>query len=105
MGLTVAIVGFNYEQSKQALFEIATNDVDASIKYKTQDEIRMSDGTRYVAFPTHNHVRGWCIDQVIVADDDRWNVFAQQYELLDWLQYRMVHSCVPDEFRIQRYEW
>ena len=65
----------------------------------------MKDGTRYFIFPTFNHVRGHCIDQLIIVDDFRWMVYEQQYELIDWIKYRMMHSCVPEEFQIQKYEY
>lgn len=103
--LNIAIVAFNYELSKKAMREIAYNDVDSKIKIKQYDYIIMEDDTRYKIFPTYNHVRGHCIDQLIIVDDDRWEVYAQQYELIDWIKYRMFMSCVPEELQIQRYEW
>lgn len=71
----------------------------------TKDYIIMEDDTRYKIFPTYNHVRGHCIDQLIIVDDDRWEVYDVQHELIDWIKYRMFMSCVPEEFQIQEYEW
>lgn len=103
--LNIAIVAFNYELSKRALWEIANNDTNSKIKVRTKDYIIMEDGTKYKIFPTYNHVRGHCIDQLIIVDDDRWEVYNQQHELIDWIKYRMFMSCVPEEFQIQEYEW
>jgi len=66
----------------------------------------MNDGTRYKSFPTYNHARGHSIDQIIIVDDNRWEVYQQQAELIDWLKYRLeCTSCVPEEFQIQEFEY
>jgi predicted HAD superfamily hydrolase len=102
--LRIAIVGFNYEQSKRAMKEIANIDC-SKIERMSDKSIEMNDGTKYYIFPTYNHVRGYCIDQLIIVDDYRWEVLYQEEELIDWIKYRMMHSCVPEEFKIQKYEW
>jgi hypothetical protein len=104
--LNIAVVAFNFELSCRAVKEIALNDVDSKPIMMLRDTIKMEDGTWYQAFPTFNHVRGHTIDQIIIVDDSRWNVYQQQYELIDWLKYRMdCTSCVPEEFQILTYEW
>ncbi len=102
--LRIAIVGFNYEQSKRALREIVEADC-SKMKRKSDRIIEMDDGTLYCIFPTYNHVRGYCIDQLIIVDDERWHVYKEQEELIEWIKYRMTFSCVPKEFQIQEYEW
>ena len=104
MNLTVAVVSYNFELSCRAIRVLVENDMDSKAKIICKDEIIMEDGTRYKAFPTYNHVRGYCIDQLIMVDDSRWMVHSQQYELIDWVKYRMFMSCVPEEFQIQEYE-
>lgn len=103
--LNIAIVAFNYELSKIAMREIAYNDIDSKIKIVRPDYIIMEDNTRYKIFPTYNHVRGHCIDQLIIVEDDKGEVYDKQWELIDSIKYRMFMSCVPKEFQIQGYEW
>lgn len=106
MGLSIAVVSFNFELSCKAIKEIAENDMDSKIKIVRRDEILMEDGTRYKAFLTYNHARGCRVDQIILVDDSKWYVYNQQYELIDFLKYRLYcTSCVPEEFQIQKYEW
>lgn len=104
ISLRIAIVAYNYEQSKLIMKEIAYFD-NSKIKRIQNDRIEMYDGTIYHIFPTYNQVRGYCIDQLIISDDFRWNVYKQQEELIEWIKYRMMHSCVPERFRIQEYEY
>ncbi len=105
--LMVAVVAYNYELSCKAIRMLAENDMDSKIKQVRMGygQILMEDGTIYKAFPTYNHVRGHCIDQLIIVDDPRWMVYDNQYELLDWIDNRMYMSCVPEEFLVQKYEW
>lgn len=65
----------------------------------------MDDDTIYYVFPNYNHVRGILIDQLIIVDDFRWHVYKQQEELIDWIKYCMKNSYVPEEFKVQKYEW
>ena len=102
--LRIAIVASNYELSKKAMLKIAEVDY-STIKIKLNKSIEMDDNTIYYVFPTHNHVRGCCIDQLIIVDDFRWKVYSQQEELIDWIKYRMKNSCVPEEFQVQEYEY
>lgn len=106
--LNIAVVGYNYELSCEAIRLLADNDVNNNINTVIcrKDLIEMNDRTRYKAFPTYNHARENIIDQVIIVDDNRWNVYQQQFELINWLKYRMeCTSCVPEEFQIQKYEY
>jgi hypothetical protein len=104
--LKIAVVAYNYELSMKAIRELAENDMNSKPKVIRRDKILMEDNTQYVAFPTYNHVRGHCIDQLIVVDDFRWFVYRKQRELIDWIRYRIdCASCVPREFQEIEYEW
>ena len=103
--MRIAVVAFNYKLSLRALRVIAEND-NSEIERIYKDKIVMKDGNEYHAFPTYNHVRGHIIDQFIVVDDSRWEVYSQQLELIDWIRYRLdCVSCVPEEFQELKYEW
>lgn len=104
--LSIAVVAYNFELSCRAIRILADNDLNSKPKIIRRDEIIMEDDVKYKAFPTYNHARGHCIDQIIIVDDNRWEVYQQQYELIDWLKYRLdCTSCVPEEFQILKYEW
>lgn len=104
--LHIAVVGYNYELSCKAIRMFAQNDMDSKPIKIMKDSIVMDDGTKYKAFSSDNNARGHYIDQIIVVDDSRWDVYQQQYELIDFLKYRLYcTSCVPEEYQIQEYEW
>lgn len=103
--LKIAVVAFDYELSCKALRVIAEND-NSIPKVIRKDNIIMKDETQYIALPTYNHARGHCFDQLIIVDDSRWEVYGKQYELIDWIKYRLsCASYVPEEFQILEYEW
>ena len=103
--LHIAVVGYNFQLACEAIRILAENDNNTKIKRIQTGTILMEDGTKYQAFPTCNSVRGLCIDQLIIVDDCRWKVYKQQEELIDWIKYRMIYSCVPEEFLIQKFEY
>lgn len=104
--LHIAVVAYDFRLSCKAIKELAMSDKNSKIKIARKDEIMMEDGTRYKAFPTYNHTRGKWIDQIIIVDDDRWKVYDQQYELIEWLKIRVdCTSYIPEEYQIQEYEW
>lgn len=103
--LVIAVVAFNYKLSCEAIRELAYNDQNYKPIQICMGFCKMQDGTRYKCFSTEEKTRGHHIDQIILVDDNRWEVDWQQFELIDSLKHRMYMSYVPDEFQIQRYEW
>jgi hypothetical protein len=103
--LYIAVIALNYRLSCEAIRFLAENDTNATIKQAHQNIIQMSDGTVYRCFSDYNQVRGHCIDQLILVDDSRWYVVSEQDELISCIHYRMMHSCVPEELKIQKFEW
>jgi len=104
--LSIAVVGYNFELSCKAIRILAENDNDTEIKSIYKDYIIMKDDTIYKTFPTYNHARGHYIDQLIVVDDCRWDIYYKQAELINWIKYRInCTSCVPEEFQEIKYEW
>ena len=71
-----------------------------------KDIVEMTDGTKYIALSNYNSMRGYYIDQIIIVDDFRWNIYSEKYKLIDLLEHRLsCISCVPEEFLKQEYEW
>ena len=103
--LTIGVVAYNYKLSCNAIKELAHNDETSTPRKLSMGYCEMQDGTIYKCFSTEEKTRGLRIDQIILVDDDRWEVDWQQFELIDSLKHRMYMSYVPDEFQIQRYEW
>lgn len=86
--------------------EIVKNDCNSKPKIIKRDYIIMEDETMYKIFSAYDNVRGHCIDQVIIVDDDRWMIYEKQKELIDWIKYRIdCTSCVPEEFQVLEYKW
>jgi len=106
MGLKVGVLGTNTKMIYQAIKQIAESDVYSIVHINAYKAI-MSDGTEYIAiYPGTSSVRGYKLDQLIVVDDARWNIFAKLGELIDKLRQELLfYSCVPEEFQIQKFEW
>lgn len=103
--LNIAIVGYNQELSCRALWTIVDNDRNSKFAVRKRDSVAMEDNTKYRAVSKEEQVRGYNVDQIIIVDDYRWKIFDKQWELIDYLKSRLVTSCVPEEFQIQKYEW
>lgn len=103
--LNIAIVGYNHDLSRRALWEIVNNDVNSKFAVRNKDSVTMEDGTKYRAISREEQVRGYSIDQLIIVDDLRWEIYNKQKDVIEYIKYRLEISCVPEEFQVQQYEW
>ena len=103
--LNIAIIGYNYELSCKALWEIVNNDKSSKPKVKQKNNVIMEDDTKYIAISNIIKTRGNIFDQLIIVDDSRWKIFDKQYEVIDYVKERLFSSYVPEKFQIQQYEY
>lgn len=64
----------------------------------------MQDNTKYFIIHNETSFRGIKIDQLIIVDDYRWNVYKKKKDLIRFAKVCLACSCVPDEFLVLEYE-
>lgn len=107
MPLHIGVIGYNRR--------IVNAAIQIMIK-QTNEEIRARHGFGHIVITTNdityrnitglddNQISGLCFDQVIIVDDERWNVLHNQREIIEASVYRLRHSCVPEDYQIQKLE-
>ena len=101
--LYIGIIAYNSKCAKQALRIIRDSNEEQVKNCELRRGILVfADGTVFRIISEND--KGAKIDQLIVCDDYRWNVFLEQHDLIEMAKIRMMLSCVPDEYKLQRYE-
>lgn len=105
----LAFLGYTRELSVKGLRQFAENNKEQVEKFRFNScdcELYLKDGTRIKAIGySENWLHGYKFDQLILFDDDRWNIKTHKAEGI-----RMIKACtmymsnVPEEFQILRYE-
>ena len=105
----LALLGYTTELSREGLKQLAENNKEQvdKFKYNSYDcELYLKDGTKIRAIGYGERwLHGYKFDQLILFDDDRWNIETDKSE-----EIRMIKACtmyasyVPEEFQILKYE-
>jgi hypothetical protein len=62
------------------------------------------DGTKVTTINSTSHIRGERFDQLILCDDERWEIYGKRYDDISLLRFNcMFITNVPDEFQILEY--
>ena len=101
--LLIAVVGYDYIESCKAARLLAEKDISEIKSIKNKGTILMQDGTIYKCFSTPDFIAGHKIDQLIIVDDERFNVTEKQRETIKYIDCAMITSCVPNKYMIQVY--
>lgn len=102
----IAFLGYTKELSVKGLNQFAENNIEQVEKYKLHEHVLyLKDGTRITAIGSSEYLRGYRFDQLILFDDNRWNIKYSRFDEIRniWLQ-NMNISNVPEEFKILEYE-
>lgn len=107
--LKIGVLGYSYDLSIRALWEIINND-EFNYKSRSKYIALMNDDleTTYYAINPNNEdrINGIRLDQLIIVDDNRWNILIRHEEFINHCIIPcLVRSYVPEEFKIQKYEW
>lgn len=104
--LRLGFIGYNSKLTLYGMKDFAENNKE-DVDYFSCDKryIRFKDGTCIFAL-LESHMNRCCnLDQLILFDDNRWEIKYERYEFINWiLQNLMCRSCIPDEFKILEYE-
>lgn len=105
--LKMGLIGYNTTLTLKGIKDFAKNNKDDVEVFKPSSSyLRLKDGTEiFGLFENVSGLRGYDLDQLILYDDDRWEIKQHKYKFIAWLlENRMYRSCVPDEFKILEYE-
>jgi hypothetical protein len=107
MKLRVAVIGYTYELSCRAIRILAKSD-ESKIKTVKKSQIIMEDDTEYFAISpdSYDSLRGYKFDQLIIVDDDRWEILYKHCGIINYIKQRILYySFVPESFQVQKFEW
>lgn len=101
MAFDIAFIGYNEEQTRRGLEDLAVVNADQVARFDRRNGyILLRDGTRITrVLPTPQFYQARHFDQVIIADDRRMGVLRRRFPELCALDDCMRRSIVPEEFR------
>lgn len=105
--LRLGLIGYNTTLTLSGMRDFAENNKEKVDFFDTNKRhLRLKDGTEiYVLLENEINLRGYDLDQLILYDDNRWEIKSHRCNFIMWiLENLMYRSCVPDEFKILKYE-
>lgn len=107
--LKIGFIGYNSQLTQDGLIQFAENNKEDVEIYKCRASyIRLKDGAEIVGLYENrpDALRGHRFDQIVLFDDERWNITARRYDFIKQVIEKCVswYSCVPEEYQILKYE-
>jgi len=109
--LVIAFLGYTNALSQKGLKHLAEDNFEQvdNLKMKQKGSIlKLKDGTVIVAVDYYlmdlvgSRDR---FDQLILCDDERWNITYYKADIISHIiKENMCFSCVPEEYRILKYQ-
>lgn len=105
--LRLGLIGYNTTLTLSGIIDFAENNRE-KVEFLSHNKrhLILKDGTEIFALLENGiNLRGYDLDQLILYDDNRWEIKSHRYKFIAWiLENLMYRSCVPDEFKILEYE-
>ena len=106
--LNIAILGYNSQLSIKGFRQFIENNMEQVKNVSHSRHVaRLTDGTTIETITNIDdwHLRGRRIDQLMLFDDDRWEILDKRYwDIKEIEKYTMQTSIIPEEFQILKYE-
>ncbi len=107
--LRLGLLGYSKHTTEDGLRYFINNNIE-QIEGTSwgNKEIRLKDGSTIRGITSVNEMslRGKRFDQLILFDDDRWNIKWQRNEDIRIIKaLTMYYSIIPEEFQIIEYEY
>ena len=105
--LKLGFIGYNSNLTLSGMRDfVKNNKEDIDFFSPNKRYLHLKNGTEiYALFENSNNLRGYDLDQLILYDDNRWEIKSHRYNFIVWiLENLMYRSCVPDRFKILEYE-
>lgn len=107
--LRLALLGYNQNTTEQGLRYFINNNIEQVDRVSWgSKEIRLKDGTTIKGLTSVDEMSlcGRKFDQLILFDDDRWEIEWHRSEDIRIIKtLTMYISVVPEEFQIIKYEY
>jgi len=104
----IAILGYNSKLSVEGLNQIIENNREQLSRVSSfRQRVMLKDNTTLEAIVRvdYNALEGKNIDQLILFDDNRWEIEWSRSRDIELIQaMAMQRSIVPEEFQILKYE-
>lgn len=102
--MRIGVIAYDYKLSCRACYFLANLDQDSTIHYSAIDFVVMKDGTIYQAISENTErLRGSRFNQIILVDDNRWEVLGKRKTEIALLINENFLSDV--DWQIQKYDW
>ena len=108
--LTIGLMGYNTQQTYYGMQLFESNNREQIKSHGSNGlDIILNDETRIVPIsPSLNfdlYLRGRRLDQLILFDDERWNIETRHTDLIIKILHECIlyHTCVPNDYIIMRY--
>lgn len=103
--LKIGLIGYNREQTLHELLMLYKENFEQIIRVE-EHRVEFKDGTEIRAIYNENDTRGIRFDQVILCDDERWNIWEERKNIIDNVLWDIAgYSCVPEEYIIMKCEY
>lgn len=104
----LVLLGYNVKLTRIGIRQFVDNNIEQVTQFDTSRNIvYLKDGTtvKGMTFANDWSLRGYRFDQLILFDDDRWEIcFAKAEEIRIIKALTMQRSNVPEGFQILKYE-
>lgn len=97
--LSIGIIGHTLEHEKNILKEIVSME-NYICRCRNSERVLLMDGTEYFIISNKRSLQGRKMDQLIIAEDGRGNVYQEKYPLIREARKVLSLSCVPEDFLI-----
>jgi hypothetical protein len=103
--LNIGILGYNSELSEYGFKQIVKNNKE-QIKFISSKCIAIfKDGTELRVINPNSELRGYKIDQLILFDNNKWEIYSHRNEDIRLIKTLLMFSSnIPKEFQILEYE-
>ena len=107
--LRLALLGYNQHTTEQGLRYFINNNIEQIKGTSWRDKkIHLKDGStiKGITLVDEQSLRGKRFDQLILFDDNRWNIKWHREEDIRIIKVLTMYcSIIPDEFQIIDYEY
>ena len=103
--LMIGLIGYNMEQTEYGLWVLSNENSD-QVDCVERHRIKFNDGTEIRAIYNENSACGRRFDQIILFDDEKWNIYEKRRDLIEYVFWHMAnYSCVPEEYIVMKLEY
>lgn len=105
--LTIGFMGYNQKLTNSLFKWFCENNKEELVQCRFggwNPTVVFKDGTQIIPIFSPSQQRGLKLDQLILCDDDRWNIYSNRFSDIEIIRLcNMSITNVPEEFQILEY--